>query len=317
MKKKMVKVTNALLSMQRHSWEQGVAMQAFLESGQYEYVCQMAFESVNRSLEDGRVAVIGVHDGITDHCSVGEGLKKACEFTGNVFLLKGRKELREWTLERAPRNKEGIIYHLTRTKEFWADSLYMLPPYLAAEGEYGEALKQWNGYWNALYNTSSGLICHKWNEEKKVFSRKEHWGGGIGWTLASIPRMLEHLPEEKYRQEREELIKKGVSLLDSLLNYMREDGFFYNVVDDRNTFVETNLSQMTAYFIYRGVSEKWMDEKYLAEADKMSTAAEGKVNTLGFVEDVCGAPLFDRPGYSPEGQAFYILMKAAEEKVKS
>lgn len=120
------KVSNALLSMQRHSWEQGVAMQAFLEMGQDDYVCAMAFEAVNRSLEDGRAAIIGVTDGVTDHCSVGEGLKKACQLTGNEFLCKGREELLKWALQRAPRNEEGIVYHLTRTREFWADSFYML-----------------------------------------------------------------------------------------------------------------------------------------------------------------------------------------------
>ena len=120
------KVSTALLSMQRYSWEQGVAMQAFLEMGQFDTVCAMAFESINRSIEDGRAAVIGVTDGVTDHCSIGEGLKKACELTGNAFLGKGRQELRKWALERAPRNEAGIVYHLTRTKEFWADSFYML-----------------------------------------------------------------------------------------------------------------------------------------------------------------------------------------------
>ena len=305
------KVSNALLSMQRHSWEQGVAMQAFLEMGQDDYVCAMAFEAVNRSLEDGRAAMIGVTDGVTDHCSVGEGLKKACQLTGNEFLCTGREELLKWALQRAPRNENGIVYHLTRTREFWADSFYMLPPYLAAEGKYEEALLQWNGYWRALYDPEAGLISHQWNDEEKTFTRKAYWGVGNGWTLASIPRMLEHLPKEEFAREREELIKKGTDLLETLLKYIREDGFFHDVVDDPETFVETNLSQMTAYFIYRGVKEGWLDEKYQKPAEKMRIAAEGKVNELGFVADVCGAPTFDKPGYAPEGQAFYLLMEHA------
>lgn len=70
------KAAQALLSMQRHSWEQGVAMQAFLEIGDMETVTAMAFESINRSIEDGRAAVIGATDGVADHLSVGGGRDK-------------------------------------------------------------------------------------------------------------------------------------------------------------------------------------------------------------------------------------------------
>ena len=52
------KAARALLAMQRHSWEQGVAMQAFLEMGDMETVTAMAFESINRSLEDGRAGLL-------------------------------------------------------------------------------------------------------------------------------------------------------------------------------------------------------------------------------------------------------------------
>ena len=42
------KAALVLLSMQRHSWEQGVAMQAFLEMGDMETVTAMAIGAVYR-----------------------------------------------------------------------------------------------------------------------------------------------------------------------------------------------------------------------------------------------------------------------------
>lgn len=308
---KVKKAARALLAMQRHSWEQGVAMQAFLEIGNMEAVTAMAFESINRSLEDGRAAVIGVTDAVTDHFSIGEGLIRACELTGNEFLCKGRERLLRWALNKAPRSTEGIIYHLNSTKEFWSDSFYMCPPYLAAEGLFDEALKQWNGYWDALFDEDAKLLCHKWDDGIKNYSRKDHWGTGNGWALSSIPRMLQHLPEEKYEKEREKLIERGVMLLDSLITYMSPEGCFHDVVDDPGTFVETNLSQMTAYFIYRGIRDGWLADSYKPYADRMRQAANAKMNEMGFIADVCGAPAFDKPGYSPEAQAFYILMETA------
>lgn len=98
---------------------------------------------------------------------------------------------------------------------------------------------------------------------------------------------------------------------------MRPDGFFYDVVDDPSTFVETNLSQMTAYTIYRGIKDGWLDVKYKEKADLMRAAAKSRQDEFGFVQNVCGAPHFDKPGISPEGQAFFLLMEnAAEGKEK-
>ena len=311
---KVEKAARALLAMQRHSWEQGVAMHAFLEMGDMETVTAMAFESVNRSLEDGRAAVIGFTEAVTDHCSIGEGLIKACELTESNFLCEGRQKLLHWALEGAPRNEDGIIYHLNSTEEFWSDSFYMCPPYFAAEGLFDEALEQWNGYWDKLFDEDARLICHKWDNSTKSYSRIEHWGTGNGWTLASIPRMLEHLPQDKYAKERKELMEKGGLLLDSLISYMTPEGYFHDVVDDPKTFLETNLSQMTAYFIYQGIYHGWLADSYKPYADKMRQAANAKMNELGFIADVCGAPSFDKSGYSPEGQAFYIMMEAAADR---
>jgi hypothetical protein len=53
------KVKRALLTMQRYSWEQGVAAQAFLELGETDTVVLMAKEAALRQREDGRLGVLG------------------------------------------------------------------------------------------------------------------------------------------------------------------------------------------------------------------------------------------------------------------
>ncbi|MDD3796442.1 MAG: glycoside hydrolase family 88 protein [Lachnospiraceae bacterium] len=310
------KVKNVLLCMQRHSWEQGVAMQAFLESGEGDLVIDMAFEAVNRMMDDGRVATIGVTDGVTDPCSTGEALLYACRETQDTRLSQAAGRLLDWTLKLAPRNPEGIVYHLTRTKEFWADSFYMLPPYLAAAGAFEEGLKQWNGYWNALYDSKAGLICHMWNDETGTFTRAAHWGIGNGWALASVPRMMALWPDQRLEEERSKMLQKAGALLDALLHYMTPEGYFHDVVDDENTFVETNLSQLTAYTIYRGMRQGWLPVSYEDTAVRLQQAAEQKIDSYGFVRDVCGAPTFDKPGIAPEAQAFCLLMEEAARNWK-
>jgi hypothetical protein len=45
----------------------------------------------------------------------------------------------------------------------------------------------------------------------------------------------------------------------------------------------------------------------------MRAAARSKVDGNGFVQGVCGAPLFNNPGISAEGQAFFLMMETAAE----
>ena len=65
------KVKRALLTTQRHSWEQGVAAQAFLELGDDDLVILMAKEAVLRQREDGRLGVVGANHAVTDPAASG------------------------------------------------------------------------------------------------------------------------------------------------------------------------------------------------------------------------------------------------------
>jgi rhamnogalacturonyl hydrolase YesR len=309
----VTKVKIALLAMQRHSWEQGISMQAFLEQGDGEIVTAMAKEAVYRQIKDGRAAIIGIFDAVTDPCSVGEALLYACKKTGDPVLKFGYDALLEWALHRAPRSRGGVLYHIESKPQFWSDSTYMLPPFLAAAGHYDKALHNLYGYWDALYDGEAKLMGHIWDDEKKVFIRRDHWGGGNGWTLASFARMYDLLPPE-YEKDKRKIAEMGKTLADSIIGYMRPDGLFHDVIDDPAAFTETNLSQMLAYTLYRAVHSKWLDISYISTAEKLYEAANKKLDFYGLVQDCCGAPSFDKPGVSPEGQAFYLLMEAVRAK---
>jgi rhamnogalacturonyl hydrolase YesR len=302
--------------MQRHSWEQGTAMQAFLEQGDNEIVIAMAKEAVYRRINDGRAAIIGAVDAVTDPCSVGEALLYAGQNTGDPALKTGCDALLEWALRKAPRSGKGVVYHLESKPQFWSDSTYMLPPFLAAAGYYDEALNNLYGYWETLYDREAKLMSHIWDDEKKVFIRKAHWGGGSGWTLAAFARIYDLLPRE-YEGDKDTIAEMGKTLADRVIGFMSPDGLFHDVIDDPATFMETNLSQMLAYTLYRAVHSKWLDPSYLPIAEKLYRAANKKLDAYGLVLDCCGAPSFDKPGVSPEGQAFYLLMEAARAKIGS
>jgi unsaturated rhamnogalacturonyl hydrolase len=303
----------ALLSMQRNSWEQGVAMDAFLEQGDRDVVIALAKEASCRRVPDGRPAMIRPDEGITDPCSVGEALIFSFRETGEKDLGDACAALLNWALKSAPRNPDGIVYHVPNRPEFWIDSMYMLPPYLAAAGQPKEALHQIYGYRTALFDRLTGLFSHKWDEQKQVFVRKDFWGVGNGWAVAGLARTIDLLPETMSSQK-QELVQIARSLIDCLLKYKRSDFLFHYIIDDPASFVEVNLSQMLAYAIYRGLVAGWLPGAYENYARSLRQAVAGKVDRFGLVQGVCGSPHFDQPGVAAEGQSFYLLVDAAAQR---
>lgn len=304
------RVALALLGMQRHSWEQGVAMQAFYELGQMDVVVALAREAVYRTMPDGRTAAIGAMESATDSCAAGEALMAAARATGDERLCSGAAALLHWALDTAPRSPAGVLYHLMAGRQFWADSFYMLPPYLAAAGYCDAALKNLYGCWDVLYDADAGMMCHIWDEETKTFPRAAHWGTGNGWTMAALSRVIALLPPA-YAADKKRLSAMAKALVDRVILYMNADGSYHDIIDDPATFREINLSQMLAYTIYRGMLEGWLDDGYRSIALTLRHAAQGSVDGWGFVQDVCGAPSFDKPGISPEAQAFHLMMENA------
>jgi unsaturated rhamnogalacturonyl hydrolase len=216
----------------------------------------------------------------------------------------------DWLLHRAPRTVDGTLHHLTTRPEVWIDSMYMAPPFLAAAGHPHEAVRQIEGMRRLLWLPDKQLYAHQWDDGVQRFVRADCWGVGNGWAAAGITRVLRALPDEM-ANEKARLQGYIREVVEGCLAHQRPDGLFHDIVDDPATFVETNLTQMLAYTIYRGVAGGWLDAAYLAPADLMRQAAHAKVDACGLVQGVCSAPRFDRPGTAPEGQAFFLLMEAA------
>ncbi|HVO38475.1 MAG TPA: glycoside hydrolase family 88 protein [Spirochaetia bacterium] len=304
------KVKTALLAMQRYSWEQGVAAQALLESGDTDLVILMAKEALVRQLADGRLAVMGGLPAVTDPAAIGEAMLFAARTTGDPSLQEAADRMADWLLRRAPRTRDGILYHLHDRPQVWVDSFYMAPPFLSAAGHHEEALKQIHGFRRILLDPKKKLLSHIWDDGMGAFARKAFWGVGNGWALAGMTRVIRTLPHER-RAEREELIRFVQEGVEACLSWIRPDGLFHDVIDDPGTFVETNFSQMLSYVLYRGMAGGWLESSCRKPAEAMRNAARSKVDRWGLVQGVCASPHFDRPGTAAEGQAFFLLMETA------
>jgi unsaturated rhamnogalacturonyl hydrolase len=309
------KVKKAMLSIQRMAWEQGTAAQALLEMGDSEMVILFAKEAVLRQGKDGRLAQVDSITAVTDPASNGEALLYAYMQTGEEYLKKASDAMLEYLLLHAPKTPDGILYHINTEPQIWIDAMYMAPPFLAVAGSFDEAIKQVDGFRKYLWNSEKKMFSHIWDEGKKSFGRKDFWGVGNGWAAAGMTRVVKALPDE-HKDSRNKIIGYIREVLDGCLRYQREDGLFHNVVDDTESFVETNLAQMLSYTIFRGVKAGWLDDSYTPKAEKMRKAAHSKVDKFGLVQAVCGSPDFNHSGTACEGQAFFLLMEVAYKELQ-
>ena len=308
------KAKNAMLSMQRAAWEQGTAIQAMIECADYDTLRLLAHDALVRQTPDGRTCMLGSDNAVTDPVAAGYGILKCHELFGDEKYKQAADRLYDYCKNKAPRNAAGTVYHINNHREIWSDAIYMLPPFLAACGDYDECLKQIRGYRTSLWNADKKLFSHIWSDDENRFTDVHFWGGGNGWAAASFAIIYEILPagQQAYKTE---IANYLVELLDGLQANVRPDGLFNNNVGEADTFPETNLSQMTAFAIFKSVKTGAIDKKYLTFATKLKEGALAKVDEYGYVQGAAGSPFFNSPGTSTEAQAFLMMMLAAAEKL--
>jgi unsaturated rhamnogalacturonyl hydrolase len=289
------RVLTALLAMQRHSWEQGVAGHAAIDLGRDDLVRLLAEAAVTRQAPDGRLG--GDDDNVVNGAACGEMVLRA------GFAEAAGRQL-GWLLHDAPRADDGTLFHVLGTREMWADTVYMVVPLLALAGHPEAAVAQVEGHRRRLCR--DGLYAAIWSEDTGTLRRADHWGGGNGWVVAGIARAVRLAPEL-----RGALTGHAREVLDACLALRRPDGLFHDVLDDPATFVETNAAQMFAYAALTGAADGWLPPSYAGVGRDLLAAATREVDDTGVVRGACGAPHFDRPGTSAEAQAFHLLAAAA------
>jgi len=309
------KVLRAMMCMTRQCWEDGVAAQALLEIGEEELLELVVYDMVLRQSGDGRLCNVENTPAVTDSAFCVPATFAWAEKTGCEKYKEAVDKNIQFFLKDAERGEDGTLYHMIHTQEVWADSAAYLPYSLALTGHKKEAYVQMEGICNRLYDEKSGLYFHMWDDGKNDYLRPLPWGIGNGWILTGLMRTLsvwgEELPEEK-----EQLQKRFDQLLQNLLKIKNPKGGFYDVLDDADTFEESETAAMIAYVLYRGMDEKWLDDSYVETAEEIRHALCRKIKENGLVVDAASSPSFDRPGTSVECQAHVLMMEHYRDNVR-
>ncbi len=324
------KVKGAMLCMARQCWEVGIAAQALMETGDTGTLALTVYDMILRQSSDGRLCNVENTPAVTDSafCIPAvlfmAGMAGSREAAGRLLKRGQCKRAAErnidFLLRDADRSKDGVLYHMRKTSEIWADSAAFLPYSLILSGHVEEGIKQLNGIKKRLLDPESGLYYHIWDDEKRIYKRRVLWGTGNGWiltgTLRCLLEIIKSYPENsQFTEEKEALISDFRKQLGLMINCLTPDHLLNDVLGVTDSYKESEASAMLAYAIYRGVYSDIIDRENLEAAEKIRESLLEKIDDTGVIWDAASSPDFITPGTSAECQAHFLMMEAARKKL--
>lgn len=191
---------------------------------------------------------------------------------------------------KVPRFEDGTFHRVTT---MWTDDTYMCLPFLARLGVmtgeeryFDDILTQVRGFYQRMYMEDQNLFSHIYfvKEEK---ANRIPWGRGNGWVLLALSEVLLLLPKEYHG--RDEILKLFCRFAQGILKYRdKEKGFWHQVLNNPDSYMEASGSAMFITALARGVIHGWIDKQIEPEIEEawIALAAEC-IDAEGNVYGVC------------------------------
>ncbi len=152
----------------------------------------------------------------------------------------------------------------------WLDDMYMGVPALAQMGKltgdnkyFDDAVKQVKQFAQRMFNEEKALYMHGWVESMETHP-EFRWGRANGWALLAKAELLD------------------------VLQYQSGSGFWHQLLDRNDSYLETSATAIYAYCIAHACNKGWIDPvTYASMAMLAWNAVTTKINKKGQVEGTC------------------------------
>lgn len=174
----------------------------------------------------------------------------------------------------------------------WLDDLFMSVPALAQMGKltgnvkyYDDATKQILQFSARMFNKEKGVYMHGWVNEMDVHPQF-HWGRANGWAFLAMTELLDVLPET--HPNRRAVLTQYQALAKGLMQYQSGQGFWHQLLDKQDSYLETSASAIYTYCYARGINKGWLNAKAFSPTAILAwNAVSTKVTAKGQVEGTC------------------------------
>ena len=173
----------------------------------------------------------------------------------------------------------------------WADDLFMssqllLRSYILYDNEeyLDDVILQIKNFHKYLWDDEAKLHKHAWfNSEQKQSAI--FWSRANGWLAWTISTALNYIPENNKNYKT--ILDIYQKTMQGIVKYQNINGLWNQVLDRKDSFLETSGSAMFTLAIARGVINGWLKEDYKKYALKGWEGLETKISDDGIVKDIC------------------------------
>lgn len=174
----------------------------------------------------------------------------------------------------------------------WLDDLYMSISALAQMGKltgdnryYDDCVKQVLQFSQRMFNKNKGVYMHGWVQEMETHPQF-HWARANGWAILAMVELLDVLPGT--HPGRDAVLHQLRNHASGLATYQSGEGFWHQLLDKPDSYLETSATAIYAYCLARAVNKGWIDKlAYSPIAILAWNAVSTKVNQQGQVEGTC------------------------------
>lgn len=218
---------------------------------------------------------------------------KATRSGVNEDLKAQIKTYINWVSKKQYRLADGTLARNRPQKNsLWLDDLYMGVPALAQMGKmtgenqyFDDAINQVKSFSKRMFNQEKSIYMHGWVESMPTHP-EFHWARANGWALLAMSELLDVLPASY--KGRQDVLKQFQSLAFGLASYQSGYGFWHQLVDRNDSYLETSATAIYAYCIAHACNEGWLDPVEFAPMAMLAwNAVTTKINDKGQVEGTC------------------------------
>jgi unsaturated rhamnogalacturonyl hydrolase len=184
-------------------------------------------------------------------------------------------------LETHPRTSQGGFWHKKRyPSQMWLDGLFMGAPFYAEytadfhgpAKDFDDVVNQFKLIDEHLYDKSSGLYFHGWDEKKAqdwanpvTGTSSNFWGRGLGWFAMAQVDVLDFLPKDQ--PGRKLIIDQIKKTADGIVKWQDpESGLWWQVLDKGDkpgNYLEATASSMFVYSMAKAVNNGYLSRDYV------------------------------------------------------
>ena len=172
----------------------------------------------------------------------------------------------------------------------WLDDMFMGIPALALHGNMDEAVRQFYLFHDKMWVPAKGLYRHGWvapaaQPGSAAADQPYHpaffWGRANGWALLTACELLDI-------DENPLIMRYFKEHLAGLLPLQDCDGAWHQLLDNRQTYLETSCTAIYCYCLAHAINKGWIEaEQYVGQTLLAWNYVNAHVNAKGQVEGTC------------------------------